>query len=409
MLFAVTRPILLRIDRPVVEMSPDGTLYRPLGDAWRIHYVVESVLPKPPASVREGAPFAPNLSGLAKIKDHRLFGLQAGLDVYAISRPPVALPRLDQLAAQVTAGSKTDLEAADRISSYLTTNYQYSLQNGPSAKDSNPIEAFLFEIKKGHCEYFASAMCLMLRKLGIPARIATGFYSKEWNERGHYFVVRMRHAHAWVEAYIEPFGWISFDPTPQSGEPGFGSDVARLWEESWDFFNLRWNRYILSYDFERQRSMVEAVMDRSGQMSTNVSSTWNRLRPFFASLFSRDLSIRSVARSVQGHKPILAQGGVVLIGFLVLVIGFFWFQSRTPGSRVWFFERLLRYLESKGGKKPVALTLAEFSAGLKDKLGDAFPAVLYLQDRYYALRFDPSAMASSSEKKAVRHALDRLK
>ena len=87
----------------------------------------------------------------------------------------------------------------------------------------NPVSDFLFESKAGHCEFFASAMVLLLRSVNMPARYVNGFRSGEWNDIGQYYLVRHKDAHSWVEAFFYPIGWYPFDPTPQGFEepPGF--------------------------------------------------------------------------------------------------------------------------------------------------------------------------------------------
>jgi hypothetical protein len=138
--------------------------------------------------------------------------------------------RVRELAAEITKNSSSDLEKTARVSQYLSANYEYDLGAGPSdAKD--PICAFLFDVRKGHCEFFASSAAVLLRCAGVPCRYATGFVTSEQNTFGGYWVARNRDAHAWVEAYVEGDGWMVVEATPASGVPaGQNSNFAQLWD-----------------------------------------------------------------------------------------------------------------------------------------------------------------------------------
>lgn len=124
-------------------------------------------------------------------------------------------PRIRELAAQIVgqAGAATPYDRARAIESWLRTNIQYSETIPAPPRGSDPIEWFLFEQRQGYCNYYATAMVLMLRSQGIPARLAAGFAQGAWDaERGAY-LVRERDAHTWVEVYFPGYGWVEFEPT----------------------------------------------------------------------------------------------------------------------------------------------------------------------------------------------------
>lgn len=132
---------------------------------------------------------------------------------------PEMSPRVAELARQVTVGQATDFDKASAISEYLKANYPYDLDTPRQGNDQNTAEFFLFDAKKGFCEHFATAMAVMCRTQGIPARVAVGFDSGEFNALTGYYEVSGRDAHAWVEVYFPVFGWVPFDPTPGWSEP----------------------------------------------------------------------------------------------------------------------------------------------------------------------------------------------
>ena len=121
-------------------------------------------------------------------------------------------PRVRALATEITANVSSPFEKASAMESYLETHYVYTLEL-PKVMASDPVADFLFVRRQGHCEYFASAMAIMLRSIGIPSRLVNGFSGGEFNDLTSQYILRARDAHSWVEAYIPGQGWTTFDPT----------------------------------------------------------------------------------------------------------------------------------------------------------------------------------------------------
>jgi transglutaminase-like putative cysteine protease len=142
-------------------------------------------------------------------------------------------PQIHDLALQVTQLQSSYYGKAAAIESYLRENYLYSLKPG-IAEDGNQLHHFLFVSKKGYCSYFAFAMALMCRSLGIPARVSVGFAVDPQSEVLNFYEVRAFQAHAWVEVYFGDLGWVEFDPTSSTPAPGEdfqpfpGPDQARM-------------------------------------------------------------------------------------------------------------------------------------------------------------------------------------
>ncbi len=127
---------------------------------------------------------------------------------------------LQQLEDQRASGELSEAQyryrLANFVAEYLRTNYTYSLDG--SNNSSEPVLQFLNETKSGHCSLYASAMTLILRELGVPARYCTGFYV-EAADGSNSVLLRERNLHAWVEVYIGQYGWVTFDPTSSSAYP----------------------------------------------------------------------------------------------------------------------------------------------------------------------------------------------
>ena len=128
----------------------------------------------------------------------------------------------------------------------------------------DPLAHFLFERKAGHCEYFASAMAVMLRSLGIPSRVVTGFQSGIYNPLNGWQVIRASDAHSWVEAYLPRRGWATFDPTPpdpNAVQTGLGTKLAMYMDAAETF----WQEWVLNYDLEHQLVLATRVQQSSSR------------------------------------------------------------------------------------------------------------------------------------------------
>jgi transglutaminase-like putative cysteine protease len=178
-------------------------------------------------------------------------GGTSALDASAVT------PRMRELARRVMGEGGAE-QKIRRLEAHLLTEYGYTVDISDEGGD--PIEDFLFVKKVGHCEYFATAMVLLLRAEGIPARFVTGFLGAEPNGLEDLHVVRQSNAHAWVEAYAEPGGWRVYDPTPPSGRPGIAAGGLGLWaRQLYEFIAFRWDRYVLTYGAEDQGDLRERL------------------------------------------------------------------------------------------------------------------------------------------------------
>lgn len=127
---------------------------------------------------------------------------------------PETLPdRVKTLASDITSSANNDYDKVKAIEQYLARNYKYTLSPKPASRRKDFVDSFLFEQKEGYCTYFASAMTVMVRSIGIPARYVEGYMLPSNPETGRIFRVTNEQAHAWVEVYFEGYGWLPFEPT----------------------------------------------------------------------------------------------------------------------------------------------------------------------------------------------------
>ncbi len=232
-----------------VSMDSGGSVYDLDADHPISRYDAESLLTEPDSDdLRLAANLPPR-----------------GMEQYL--KLPTLDPRIAKLAENITATAPSNYDKAVAMERYLSTHFGYTLEL-PSTLPSDPLAYFLFERKKGHCEYFASSMAVMLRSLRIPSRIVTGFRGGEFNDLTGQYVVRASDAHSWVEAYFPGSGWVSFDPTPAGSVPTrTGWSRMQLYVDAAASF---WREWIVNYDVSHQRSLGRTAATNTRQFFEGI-------------------------------------------------------------------------------------------------------------------------------------------
>jgi len=305
--------------------------------------------------------------------------------------------RLAQLAAS-WAGSGTARQRATRLEERLHRDFAYTTVFVGRGGDA-PIETFLFDTRRGHCEYFASAMVLLLRAQGIPARLVTGFYGAEWSAWEGAWVVRQSNAHAWVEAWLGDEGWTVFDPTPPEGLPAAQPQDLRLWaRQAWEAVLFRWDRWVISYDFDDQVGMLGGLR-----------TAWDAL---VARLFGGDDATRRDAAptteaagepgaATGGEAPARARWFALALGaaLAAAVGGALWLRRRPRWDAVVAYARLRRALAGGGLTVPDSLpplALARLAARRLPEAAAPAERVVgrYLAEAYAGRELDAAALAA---------------
>jgi hypothetical protein len=299
-------------------------------------------------------------------------------------------PRIPALARQITARERTPLDQARAIERYLPANYAYTLDlAGPAPAD--PLSHFLFERRAGHCEYFASAMTILLRSLGIPARYVNGFLGGDYNDVGEDYIVRARNAHSWVEAYFPGYGWVTFDPTPPGADRPTG-----LWTRLgfyWDWFQLQWDEWVVNYDFIHQDALAQTLRSASRDWTARAQSWIERARNAGTEHLRR---WRSAIAATPLWIPIALAACIALALSLRSPalrerLALAWRLRRStsvPASRetaALSYRRMLRMLARRGWTKSPSQTPLEFAAALPTE--PIAEPVAQLTGMYQAARF----------------------
>ncbi len=183
-----------------------------------------------------------------------------------VQLPAALSARVIDLGRSLARGASGPLAAATAVEQHLRRSYAYDLSS-PSGKAADPIDDFLFVSHRGHCEFYSTAMVLLLRASGIPARNVTGFVGGTYNRFGGYYAVRQGDAHSWVEVFSDARGWVTFDPTPPSDAvPKIAS--AGVWATMRDMVEAlaqRWDRHVIGYDIRQQVYLFEQVSQAMAQ------------------------------------------------------------------------------------------------------------------------------------------------
>jgi len=251
---------LIALDRPFyvseteIIAGGDGTFrYRGRGVGRRLHYRAVSVVSR-------------RMEPLSSQIDRRRY----------LFLPYNFMPRLAELVADITQG-RSDGEKVAEIMKFLSSpEFTYSMYELPYGRGA--LERFIFEYRRGNCEYFASAMGVMLRMAGIPARLVTGYRGGIYNRAGGYYIVQEHNAHIWVEAWDEAAGaWIRHDPTPTDVAYS-GRFVWSMLELYLDFLEFQWSRLIVNYSFETQLGIVQYLREAISNPRASLTPDLDGLR-----------------------------------------------------------------------------------------------------------------------------------
>src|SRR5439155_17000323 len=215
-----------------------------------------------------------------------------------------------------------DEAIARNIERYLQQNFTYTLDLSEArrlTRDEDPIVAFLYDFKRGHCEYFAGAMTLLCQSLGMDARVVVGFKCDEYNSFNKTYLVRQSHAHAWVEVRT-PRGWLSFDPT--SGRGADGMQAATAWQRVkhfFDFLDYIWANAVVAYDRDSRDSLNRSIMAGLANAGTRGVTTASDLKSWFKEPTNFFLV---------SSKLLTALIYIMCFALIGAVAGFFWEKYR---------------------------------------------------------------------------------
>ena len=393
-LFAATAP---RIVEYVHTLRPRRPLYEHndeirLDHGSTVHYTAWSQLYPPPAdTLRASAGKLPE-------------GYQAYLQL-----PREITPRTHELARKITAGLTTEYDKVQAIKAWLVGNLTYTLVLADPGTQE-PVDFFLFERKKGHCEYFASAFAVLARAVDIPTRQVNGFLGGEWNEYQGYVAVRAGDAHSWDEVYYPSVGWVAVDPTPPANVDALGRGgsgwAARLGRFV-DTLRFQWNKWVIEYDLTSQLALFNEVggaLHSAGVALKRAAGSVEDLvihHGWLAALIAAPIAL-VLARRVRRRRGLPA--------------AIYRPRPRTRSPIAQIYDGVARALARAGVAREVSLTPRELAQRMAARGDHAAAQVGELTELYYAAewghRTDPAAVKRAgvladeirATLRAVRHA-----
>lgn len=238
-LFALDRPLAVSLDAPLPARLQDGTAKTIRPVLQRVRYEA--------------------LSDLRPVYPVELSPARRALDLQV---PPDIPPVIAQRAREIVGNETDPRRKAERLLEHFHNGgYTYAL-TGLDAGPGHPLEVFLTRTKTGYCELFAASMALMLRTVGVPARMVAGYLGGDYNDNGNYYLVRQLSAHTWVEAYIDGVGWVRYDPTPPDqgpGSPAAAADRPSRFSLFVDALRLKWQTLVLGYNLDEQIGLFQRL------------------------------------------------------------------------------------------------------------------------------------------------------
>lgn len=305
---------------------------------------------------------------------------------------PELSERMKSLALQITNNDSNPRDKVNSIKNYLLRemNYTITLEEGSG---EFPLDDFIFEKKEGHCEYFATALVVMLRINGIPSRIVNGFIGGTWNNHGDFYLIKESDAHSWVEVYYPGYGWWTTDPTPSSLDDDTGNIFLVSSIISYiDYLKYRWQRYVIDYSRSDQIKFFS---------NTKQKLSWNH--------FVLNKKI----------KTKLGIGKEALIPVIISVLFFYLlfnsnrirkilsFNKSELKAVVKLYNNSIKYLSKKGYNKKESQTPLEFAENLIKTDGSKFKLFAVFTQKYMELRY--SANQSDSDISELKIYLEKFK
>jgi transglutaminase-like putative cysteine protease len=307
--------------------------------------------------------------------------------------PSLNKERLGALASKISGKAFTSFEKARRIESFLINEYQYTLKVG-ALRSENPIEDFLFSLKAGHCELFATGMIMLLRTQNTPCRLAFGFHGGKYQEERNTFTIRQSDAHTWVEVFDPREGWQRFDPTPPAPMTIYADRL--YFKKLFDFFvtlSEKWENFTFGYNNQYQIELVRTIM---GSFKKEVGKT-------FAPLITKIRQSRALARLIQNfrHPFILGFTALLLILNIFVIRVYLRFKrSRTRETGIprfllsqrrasHWYHILVKTIAGRDVEKPAQDTPREFILSIGAHYQIPHELLSESSRTFYALRFGP--------------------
>ena len=298
-----------------------------------------------------------------------------------LSLPRALSPRISELSHELSRGQEDPVDIARSLEKALRVGYRYDL-GSPSGGAKDPLDHFLFESKRGHCEFYSTAMAVMLRVRGVPSRNVTGFVGGTYNRFGEFYAVRQGDAHSWVEAYLPRLGWTRFDPTPpSSAAPQAATEgVVALLREMVEAMAQGWQQNVEGFDLNKQVGL------------------FRQARSLLSDLFgSEDPEASGSPGQASARRRLIALG---VLGIVAALAGYVWWRRHkargvnpsqdaklSQRRSIELYLKLEAALQARGLPRPPGTPPRTHAEALAEAGHPVGREVLELTDFYLDVRF----------------------
>lgn len=296
--------------------------------------------------------------------------------------PPQSQALVEWLDKELT-GIDEPMEQARHLERFFIDNFTYEL-GAPALNRVRPIDDFIFNERRGHCERYAAAMGLLLRMKGIPSRVMVGYVPGKASWLSDWRNIRARDAHAWTEAYFEDIGWVQFDGTPRA-DMDLSTSALR---ELIDALDVAWYVNIVNFDTTAQRGFFT-----SGVQAFMATAGWAKTNSMWIACLVVSLALILIWRS---HRRGLMMAGNTADA-----------RQKTQILAGHYYGKLLRSLAKQGIERDEHTTPLEFLETLRGRSLPAFSEIQFVTERFCAMRYGLSAL-SEEDRKQIEVALSRV-
>lgn len=377
-LFSLSKPISIRGNFRILKKDAEDAIRANRTIFKRTNYIVHSDI---------------SLPEIAKLRlDNSRYSPES---MRYLNLPPKLDVRVSELTKKIISDSKAGnrYDIAKSIETHLRIQFGYTLEL--KAGGEEPLADFLFNIKEGHCEYFATAMAIMLRTQGIATRIVNGFQQGDYNSSADMYVVKQRDAHSWVEVYFPSEDvWAPFDPTPVGGRfsANIDNSVAGGFTKLLESLEIYWIQYFVSYDSQEQNLLFQSAQSSFSNYKNKALLWFEYVKRLVGDWWQR----------VRGDSGFEARVMAIVVGIAYIataIIGAFsiiWACKRIKRLRFWawlklkrkkdtviidFYERMQQTLKARGVMRKPYQTPLEFAFALN------MPEAMKITEKYNRVRF----------------------
>lgn len=376
-----------------IRESPSGTTIRqritlaPYGEHWM--FALDRPSETPPGAILARGDYLWSVQTIRKARRYEVASSSGAAEKElttterreALQLPPSISPTVRELAQSWTAQNSNPRSITNNaLQFFRTQGFRYSLSPGEYRK--NDLDQFLFHRRIGFCEHYAASFATLMRLAGIPARVVVGYLGGEYNDLGHFVLVRQADTHAWCEVWFPDSGWTRVDPTTAVAPGRASLDLNSFLE-----------RRIASGQMDPRRSAFVTKLAQSALFTDvrlaleTLSFQWDtRLLAFDADV--QEVLLDSIGLANRGPLVLIAEILIVAIALLVIYLGWMQLRTRSRTDQVQaLYERFCQRVARLGARRDPWEGPSDFSRRAAHLLPNESERIRQISNTYIALRY----------------------